>query len=249
MDSPLALLKSDSLNRRELTFKALAGLCGGAIGWLPVELASHNSHLGEVQTTWEMVAYYLSAAFAAGAIGAFITAVDTSEVRITPEAKRRFTRGFLICAGLSLVSTWLGNFVFNWVLQTGGVTFSTNGELVSGSVITLVIARLMGWAIDGALVGAGVGLATLTMENVPKGAVGGLVGGAVGGIGFDLIGCDRRRRAGFTILWRSGHRPCDRTVHWTGPRTDQGRVGHGRAGAAARAPVPNRGRARVDWAS
>ena len=46
----------------------------------------------------------------------------------------------------------------------------------------------MGWAIDGALVGAGVGLATLTMENVPKGAVGGLVGGAVGGIAFDLIG-------------------------------------------------------------
>jgi pSer/pThr/pTyr-binding forkhead associated (FHA) protein len=94
----------------------------------------------------------------------------------------------LICAGLSLLSTWLGNFVFNWVLQTGGVTFSTNGELVSGSIVTLVIARLMGWAIDGALVGAGVGLATLTMENVPKGAVGGLVGGAVGGIGFDLIG-------------------------------------------------------------
>ena len=36
--------------------------------------------------------------------------------------------------------------------------------------------------------GAGVGFATLTMDNVPKGAVGGLVGGAVGGIAFDLIG-------------------------------------------------------------
>lgn len=188
MDSPLALIKSDSLNRRELTFKALAGLCGGAIGWLPVELVSHSSHLGEVQSTGAMIAYYLSAAFAAGAIGAFITAVDTSDVRMTPEAKRRFIRGFAICAILSLVSTWLGNFVFNWVLQAGGVTFSTNGELLSGSIATLVIARLLGWAIDGALVGAGVGLATLTMENVPKGAVGGLVGGAVGGIGFDLIG-------------------------------------------------------------
>jgi len=60
--------------------------------------------------------------------------------------------------------------------------------LVSGSIVTLVIARLLGWAIDGALVGAGVGLATLTMENLPKGALGGLIGGAVGGIGFDLIG-------------------------------------------------------------
>ena len=88
VDSPLALLKSDSLNRRELTFKALAGLVGGAIGWLPVELASHNSHLGQAQTFGDMVAYYVSAAIAAGAIGAFITAVDTSDVRLSPEVKR-----------------------------------------------------------------------------------------------------------------------------------------------------------------
>jgi pSer/pThr/pTyr-binding forkhead associated (FHA) protein len=188
VNSPLALLKSDSLNRRELTFKALAGLVGGAIGWLPVELASHNSHLGEAQTTGELWAYYISAALAAGAIGAFITAVDTSDPRLTPEAQSRFVRGFLICAGLSFLSTYLGNVVFNWVLQAGGVGFTPDGQLVSGSVITLVIARLMGWGIDGALVGAGVGLATLTMDNVPKGAVGGLVGGAVGGIAFDLIG-------------------------------------------------------------
>src|SRR5208282_1457400 len=188
VNSPLAILKSDSLNRRELTFKALAGLVGGAIGWLPVELASHNAHLGQVQTTGEMLAYYISAAFAAGAIGAFITAVDTSHVRLTPEFKRRFIRGFWICAVLSLVSTYFGNYVFTWVLTAGGVGFSPNGEMVSGSIVTLVIARLLGWAIDGALVGAGVGSATLTMENIPKGALGGLVGGAVGGIGFDLLG-------------------------------------------------------------
>jgi pSer/pThr/pTyr-binding forkhead associated (FHA) protein len=188
VNSPLALLKSDSLNRRELTFKALAGLVGGAIGWLPVELASHNSHLGQAQTTGALVAYYLSAAIAAGAIGAFITAVDTSDVRVTHEAQRRFILGFVICFALSFLSTYLGNYVFNLVLQAGGVGFSPSGELVSGSIVTLVIARLLGWAIDGALVGAGVGLATLTMENVPKGAVGGLVGGAVGGIAFDLIG-------------------------------------------------------------
>jgi pSer/pThr/pTyr-binding forkhead associated (FHA) protein len=188
VNSPLALLKSDSLNRRELTFKALAGLVGGAIGWLPVELASHNSHLGQAQTTWDVIAYYISAAIAAGAIGAFITAVDTSEMRVTPEVQRRFIRGFAICAVLSLLSTYLGNYVFNAVLQAGGVGFTPAGELVRGSIVTLVIARLLGWAIDGALVGAGVGLATLTMENVPKGAVGGLVGGAVGGIAFDLIG-------------------------------------------------------------
>lgn len=183
-----ALLRSESLNRRELTFKALAGLVGGAIGWLPVEIASHNSRLGEVQTTSTIIAYYVSSMIAAGAIGAFITAVDTAAIRVTPESKRRFIRGFAICAVLSLVSTYFGNYVFNWVLQTGGVGFSPTGVLVSGSIITLVIARVLGWAIAGALVGAGVGLATLTAENVPKGAAGGLVGGFAGGFGFDLIG-------------------------------------------------------------
>jgi len=188
VDSPLALLQSESLNRRELTLKALAGLVGGAIGWLPVELASHNSHLGEAQTWGDFIAYYISAAIAAGLIGAFITAADASQLRISEETKARFIRGLWICGALSIVSTAVGNWVFNFVLQTGGVGFSTNGEMVSGSIVTLVIARLLGWAIDGALVGAGVGLATLTMENLPKGAIGGLVGGAVGGIFFDLIG-------------------------------------------------------------
>lgn len=188
VDSPLALLKSDSLNRRELTLKAVAGLCGGAIGWAPVELASHNSHLGQAQTWGDLIAYYVSAAIAAGLIGAFITAVEGSQARISPETQSRFIRGFAICAVLSLVSTALGNYVFNAVLQAGGVAFAPTGELVSGSIVTLVIARLLGWAIDGALVGAGVGLATRTTENIPKGAVGGLVGGAVGGIFFDLIG-------------------------------------------------------------
>ena len=188
VDSPLALLKSDTLNRRELTLKAVAGLCGGAIGWLPVELASHNSHLGEAQTWGDLIAYYVSAAIAAGLIGAFITAVEGSQVTISAESRRRFGLGFGICAALSFVSTMLGNYVFNAVLQAGGVGFSPTGEMVSGSIVTLVVARLLGWAIDGALVGAGVGLATGTTENVPKGAVGGLVGGAVGGIFFDLIG-------------------------------------------------------------
>ena len=188
VDSPLALLKSDSLNRRELTLKAVAGLCGGAIGWAPVELASHNSHLGQAQTSGDLAAYYISAAIAAGLIGAFITAVEGSQVRISPETKSRFFRGFWICAALSFVSTALGNYVFNAVLQAGGVGFSPTGEMVSGSIVTLVFARLLGWAIDGALVGAGVGLATRTTENIPKGAVGGFVGGAVGGIFFDLIG-------------------------------------------------------------
>ena len=85
MDSPLALLQRDSLNRRELTLKALAGLVGGAIGWLPVELASHNSHLGEAQTWGDFIAYYISGAVAAG----LSPAHEASPATSTPIIARR----------------------------------------------------------------------------------------------------------------------------------------------------------------
>jgi pSer/pThr/pTyr-binding forkhead associated (FHA) protein len=188
LNSLQGLLKFESLNRRELTFKALAGLIGGAIGWLPVELASHNSHLGQAQTEWAMVAYYFTAAIAAGMIGGMITAVEGAELRVTPQAKQRFIRGFLLCAGLSLIATYFANSVFGAILNAGGVQFSPAGEMVAGSIFILFFARVVGWAIDGMLVGLGVGLSTGVGPNIVKGMLGGLAGGFVGGAFFDLIG-------------------------------------------------------------
>jgi pSer/pThr/pTyr-binding forkhead associated (FHA) protein len=182
------LFKVESLNRRELAFKALAGLAGGAIGWIPVELASHNSRLGEAETWASVVAYYVTAAIAAGLIGGLITAVEGSELRITPQTQQRFIRGFLLCAALSIVATYVANSVFNAILIFGGARFSTTGEMIAGSIAVLVFARVIGWTIDGMLIGLGVGLSTFVGQNIVKGLLGGLAGGAVGGIFFDLIG-------------------------------------------------------------
>ena len=44
-------MNSGTIDRRELTFKALAGLVGGAIGWLPVEIANHGHSLTDAPTT------------------------------------------------------------------------------------------------------------------------------------------------------------------------------------------------------
>jgi pSer/pThr/pTyr-binding forkhead associated (FHA) protein len=52
----------------------------------------------------------------------------------------------------------------------------------------LILARLIGWTLMGMMLGVGVGLATLSVRNVLKGATGGWVGGFVGGLLFDLIG-------------------------------------------------------------
>ena len=194
----------------------------------------------------ELAAYFISMAFAAGAIGAFITAVDTSDVRVTPESKRRFIRGFVICFLLSFLSTYLGNFVFNWVLQTGGVGFSPNGELVSGSIITLWIARLARMGNRRSAGGRRRRTGDAHDGKCSQGSPWRTGGWCHRRSQLRSHRRDRRRRDGFAVLRRSGHRPCDRIVHRAGARADQGSVGHGRAGPAARTPVPDRRRARVD---
>src|SRR5260370_20307932 len=95
LNSLQGLFKVESLDRRELTFKALAGLIGGAIGWLPVELSSHNSHLGQVSTEWSVVAYYFTSALAAGMIGGMITRVQGAQIRGPAPTQQK------VCSGLS----------------------------------------------------------------------------------------------------------------------------------------------------
>jgi len=67
---------SGSIDRRELTLKALAGLLGGALGWVPVEIANHGHSLTEAPTTAQYVGDLFSMALMAGLIGALILATE-----------------------------------------------------------------------------------------------------------------------------------------------------------------------------
>ncbi len=171
-----------TINRRELYFKGLAGLAGGAIGWLPVELASHNQSLTDPVTTAVVIASYISMALLSGMVGGLIVASDVQRIEIAPETKRRFLRGFLICLVLALPANYFANSIFASILQAGG--WGLNQE---GSAFFLVLGRVVSWTMMGAMLGGGVGLATFALPNIVKGAAGGLVGGFIGGIAFDLI--------------------------------------------------------------
>lgn len=171
------------IDRRDLTFKGLAGLAGGAVGWLPVELVSSGHSLTDPSTTSSAVLGIASMAVLSGLIGGMINASQAQVLELTPQVEQRFLWGFVICAVLSLPATYYSNLAFSYILNAGGWGIGHQGALAY-----LILARLVGWTLMGLMLGAGVGLATAAAANILKGAAGGLVGGFLGGITFDLIG-------------------------------------------------------------
>jgi pSer/pThr/pTyr-binding forkhead associated (FHA) protein len=174
---------NDAIDRRELLFKALAGLLGGAIGWIPVEIATHGHSITEQESAWTVVAGIVSVALVAGMIGGMVLAAEENSLEVTLQARRRFVLGFIVCLALALPETYYSDLIFSKILRAGGW-----GVGQAGSEFYLVAGRLIGWAFMGLMLGIGVGLASLSLPNVLKGALGGLIGGLVGGAGFDLIG-------------------------------------------------------------
>jgi hypothetical protein len=187
---------SGTIDRRELTFKAVAGLIGGAIGWLPVEIANHGHSLTQTTSTGQQVGEFVSMALMAGLIGGMILAAEGNSLpfsrrpgfpfvslEVSGQAKRRFLRAFALCFILSIPANYYSNIVFNVILQAGGWNAGQ-----PGSDFSLVAARTVGWTLMGMMLGVGVGLSTLSLRNVLKGAAGGWVGGFVGGLLFDVIG-------------------------------------------------------------
>ena len=89
----------------------------------------------------------------------------------------------------------------------------------------------------GMMLGVGVGLSTLSLRNVLKGATGGWVGGFVGSL---FVRPDRRDQsigAAVAVYHVERDRPVDRALHWASAGTDEGGMARGRGGTLARAAV------------
>jgi pSer/pThr/pTyr-binding forkhead associated (FHA) protein len=181
---------NDAIDRRELGFKALAGLLGGALGWIPVEIVSHGRSITQTASPLVQIGSVVSMALFWGVVGGFIVAAQGKSLRLTPTVRRRFIIGLIICFVIGLPAVYYSNVVFTMILAAGGW-----GANHPGSELYLRFARIVGWIMMGFICGAGVGLASGspsdlggTVRSVIKGAVGGWVGGFVGGVAFDIIG-------------------------------------------------------------
>jgi len=174
---------NSAVDRRELTFKALAGLASGAVGWIPVELASHGHTITESESSWTLVSGFVSMSVLAGLIGGAILAAEGKTLELTRAVRRRFLIGFVVCGSLAIPENYYSDLAFTAILNAGGW-----GVGQPGSMLYLILGRLVGWTLMGLMLGVGVGLATLSPKNIVKGAAGGWVGGFVGGVSFDLVG-------------------------------------------------------------
>jgi pSer/pThr/pTyr-binding forkhead associated (FHA) protein len=171
-----------SVDRRQLTFMAVAGLAGGAIGWIPVELVARGHSLTQNQSAWTQVAGIISMALLWALIGGLVIASESQTLEITPRTTRDFLRGFIICFVVGLPAVYYANVLFTAVLIDGGW-----GVNHAGALGWLILARTIGWAFTGLMLGIAVGGATLSLNNVVKGGIGGLAGGFIGGLLFDPI--------------------------------------------------------------
>ncbi|MHB8383733.1 MAG: FHA domain-containing protein [Candidatus Binataceae bacterium] len=173
---------NSSINRRDLFNKALAGLFGGALGWLPVELASHGHSLTQQISSFDAAMSYVAMAILSGMIGGFILAVGSQQIEWNTTTRNNLIRGFVVCLLLALPADYFSNYVFSAMLSLGGWSLGH-----AGSSFFLFLGRVLSWVIMAAILGAGVGLASLSLPNIAKGALGGLIGGFAGGVLFDPI--------------------------------------------------------------
>ena len=190
---------NSSINQRELTYKAVAGLAGGALGWLTVEFASHGRNLTDVMSTADIVASYATMAILSGLIGGLILASDEQKFELTPTVRNRFILGFVVCFILALPANYYSNIVFSAILGYGG--WGTGHQ---GSIPVLIFGRVVSWMMMGTMLGAGVGIAgffgsalppirslagsiNFPAVNIIKGAAGGWIGSVAGGLTFDII--------------------------------------------------------------
>lgn len=180
---------SGAIDRRELAFKAIAGLAGGAAGWIPVELVMFGHTFDRPPIGFERILLNVSMGVLSGVIGGLVNAAELQTIEFSRPVKVRLITGFVVCFVLGLVSFYLSDKAFNGILRLAG--WHPNEQI---GELYLVIARVVGWVLMGAMLGTGVGLAGFspnalakTLQNVVKGAAGGWVGGFIGGLSFDLV--------------------------------------------------------------
>lgn len=166
----------------------LSGLIGGVLGMLVAEnLRNPDKVTIDITQTASQIEQQIRVnsgiwvAIFAAVLGAVIMAWDG----ITSGSGEKALRDGAIGLGVGAVSGFVGGYVAQWVYSEllPDDPFSPDAENAT------LMARAVGWAVFGGLLGAGMGIRG-GGKRVIHGLIGGLIGGAVGGVIFEQVSSD-----------------------------------------------------------
>lgn len=155
---------------------SLVGIVGGLLGWLLSE--PFIALLNPPQASSGMMIMHMGIFYALVSTSICV-ALSAGEQLLAGLSQKALLYGVIGC-GVGLLGGFIGGCaaqaLYN-VLREGG----------NSPLFVQVIARTLGWALIGGVVGMGPGLAIRSGRKSINGLVGGLVGGGIGGALFDLI--------------------------------------------------------------
>ncbi len=109
------------INRREVTIKAAAGLVGGIVAWVPLELwftAYPAADTGGVlpASRFAVYSYYFMTMLLPAFVGMLIVGTDLQPLALTAKNRRILIITFGICFVLGLPAEYWSNEIYNWML-------------------------------------------------------------------------------------------------------------------------------------
>ena len=155
------------IDKRRIYYNTIMGAMGGLIGWALISLALRGMNTSSTAMLYMKDA--LLGAIVGLSIGAALGSVDG--LLVSRSGRRMFQgAGYGGCLGLAagIAGLLLGEIIFS--LAGGGV-----------------LPRAVGWAVFGALVGMGEGIAVKMPSKRNYGLMGGFIGGLVGGSAYERL--------------------------------------------------------------
>ncbi|BCW98642.1 MAG: hypothetical protein KatS3mg024_1469 [Armatimonadota bacterium] len=167
----------------KLTRNLIGGVAGAIAGWLIVEpwpWLTTDPAPGQPSPT-SLAALAVLGMIVGGAMGAGLGAAEGVNSGSQRQLARSLAIGLLVGVAGGLVGIYLGQMIYAALAPSpGGV-----GGLLD--FVSQMVARTLGWALWGVLIGAAQGIATGSARRIALGALGGVAGGAAGGFVFELL--------------------------------------------------------------
>lgn len=179
-----------SLGANSVVAGLVAGVVGGAVGAIAAEILNSPDRSDSFSSP---SAIRVDTGVWVAIVGIVLGFTLLAWEGLTSSSLEKAGRDGLVGAGIGAVAGFIGGYVAQW-LYASMLESASSGDIES----KLLVARVVGWAIFGAIVGLGMGIPGGQRKMV-NGLIGGTVGGAVGGFLFEQVAQSASSGSGFTL--------------------------------------------------